>query len=106
MIFKIKVTQGYNDAELDGWVSKGEELAVSKERAIKLLNAHVAEIIDIETEQGETLAPAVSEESTSDNDVYEEQLAALAAANGIDISGKSRRQVENLLKKAGVDYAK
>lgn len=62
--------------------------------------------VNTELEQGETLAPAVSEKFTSDNDAYEEQLAALAAANGIDISGKSRRQVENLLKKAGVDCAK
>jgi|GEM_PF-1315589 len=100
MIFKIKVTQGYNDAELDGWVSKGEELTVSKERAIKLLNAHVAEIIDIEPEQGETLAPAVSEESTDYNDMDDEALAALVAERQIDISGKTRRQVINALRKA------
>jgi len=100
MIFRVKVTQGYNDAELDGWVSKGEELAVSKERAIKLLNAHVAEIIDIEPEQGETLAPAVSEESTDYNDMDDEALAALVAERQIDISGKTRRQVINALRKA------
>jgi len=100
MIFKIKITQGYNDAELDGWVGKGEELTVSKERAIKLLNAHVAEIIDIEPEQGETLALAVSEESPDYNELDDEVLAALAAERQIDTTDKTRRQVINLLKKA------
>jgi len=100
MIFKIKVTQGYNDAELARAVRAGEEFTVSKERAMKLLNARVAEIIDIEPEQGKTLAPAVSEESTDYNDMDDEALAALAAERQIDTTDKTRRQVINLLKKA------
>jgi len=57
---------------------------------------------------GHEKSPALvtPEENAEESSDYEEQLAALAAANGIDIAGKSRRQVENLLKKAGVDYAK
>jgi len=51
-------------------------------------------------EQGETLAPAVSEESTDYNDMDDEALAALAAERQIDTTDKTRRQVINLLKKA------
>jgi len=53
-----------------------------------------------EPEQGETLAPAVSEEATDYNELDDETLAALAAERQIDITDKTRRQVINLLKKA------
>ena len=53
-----------------------------------------------EPEQGETLAPAVSEESTDYNDMDDEALAALAAERQIDVDGKTRRQVINALRKA------
>jgi len=100
MIFKVRITQGYNDAELGRWVEAKEELPVSKDRAMTLLNARVAEIIDIEPEQGETLAPTVLEESTDYNELDDEALAALAAERQIDTTDKTRRQVINLLKKA------
>jgi len=51
-------------------------------------------------EQGETLAPAVSEESTDYNELDDEILAALATERQIDTTDKTRRQVINLLKKA------
>jgi len=53
-----------------------------------------------EPEQGETLAPAVSEESADYNELDDEALAALAAERQIDTTDKTRRQVINLLKKA------
>jgi len=56
--------------------------------------------ISIEPEQGETLAPAVPEESTDYNDMNDEALAALAAERHIDTTGKTRRQVINALRKA------
>lgn len=59
-------------------------------------------VSETEPEQGETLAPAVSEESTDYNDMPDEQLAALAAERQVDVDGKTRRQVINALKKAEV----
>ena len=61
-------------------------------------------VSETEPEQGETLAPAVSEESTDYNDMDdEERIASLAAEHGVDITGKTIRQTKNALKKMGVD---
>ena len=57
-------------------------------------------VSETEPEQGETLASAVSEESTDYNDMDDEVLAALAAERQIDITDKTRRQVINALKRA------
>jgi len=57
-------------------------------------------ISETEPEQGESLAPAVSEESTDYNELDDEALAALAAERQIDTTDKTRRQVINALKRA------
>lgn len=50
MKVKVKISKGYTDAELGRWVSEGGDIVVSSERAMKLVNHHVAEIIGIEPE--------------------------------------------------------
>lgn len=68
--------------------------------SLKFKRAEDGSWIGYRMEQGETLAPAVSEESTDYNELDDEILAALATERQIDTTDKTRRQVINLLKKA------
>lgn len=60
------------------------------------------EAVSIETDSSDPNATtANAEESIDYSAMADEELAGIAAEKGIDIEGKTRRQVINLLKKEG-----
>jgi len=51
---KLKIIKGYSDGELDRFIDDGDMLEnVSPERAMVLINNHVAEIVEINSESSQ-----------------------------------------------------